>query len=153
MDIELPDDLIDMQKVCKHLQAYRNGYEKQAFDLQFIQGAFYANETIIERTVTDCWKSHIRTPQHVISCCFNLAGLQDQDESRRNEKPRWRECLENITKRSAMAYTGEGEEKTAASYALNILDALKKEDGDFAFNLQTCVEQAWTRAKAAYKTS
>ena len=151
MDISLPVDTINAQKVCKHLDAYYQGYEGKSFDIGFLKTAFYPNSSVIEKTAVKCWDDRVQTPQHVVSCCFNLAGLQDKRNPA--EKPSWHDCLREIAGRSVMAYADEGEEKTAALCALNILDTLKKEEGDFSFNLKACVDQAWTQTKAAYRTS
>lgn len=140
MEIKLPPDLVNAQKVCRHLNAYQQGYDEKQFDLNFIKVPFYADSLNVEKTIKNYWNDRLQTPQHMISCCFNLAGLQDK----RNpwERPSWHECLKTITQHSAMTYADDIEEKTAALCALNILDMLKSEGGNFDYRLKTSVEQA-----------
>lgn len=140
LKLVLPQDPLDTDKMRNHLVAYFIGYtECNAYELNFMNGGFYPHPLRVEQVAKESWSKRNHTPNHVISCAFNQAGLQDRRQGADTGK--WLECLKKMTETSKMQYSENGEDCTATVYTLNAIKLLKKQSENFEKNLMEQVFQ------------
>jgi hypothetical protein len=156
--IILPERDSDKNKARHHLSCYYDGYingnhqsvEKFAEILK--GGRLYPRISEIEQAASRVLLSKLCAPYEVIGYCFNQAGLEDKQCKMPQRHGQWIECLTDIAKNSAMAYSEQEDNLTATIYVLNQFKRIDDEEADFSKGL-FCLWNDYSSAFIEYSHS